>query len=193
MKDEIIGYACPICDTPNPKTATYCVKCGHWLFDTYSSYEAKPITRKGLMGYFGKGNKPDSKSSAKNGKGFSTGKGFLIFIAGIAVWVAIATHSPQSAQVLSSYPIEQKGLVNIQPANPEVVTPAKDEYGQVKIGMTIQQVTDIFGKPGKLVTQNFSEQSVGGPQHIEGYVWVGSDGANVAVIFLNDKAYSKQK
>ena len=50
--DEIVGYACPICDTPNPKTARYCVKCGHWLFDTYSAYEAKPITKKGFKKYF---------------------------------------------------------------------------------------------------------------------------------------------
>ena len=62
-KEEIIGYVCPICDTPNPISTNYCVKCGHWLLDADSSYTAKPITKKGLKKYFSKADKdvPEKK------------------------------------------------------------------------------------------------------------------------------------
>lgn len=78
MKDsEIIGYACPICDTPNPKAVKYCIKCGHWLFDAYSSHEAKPITKKEFKKYFAE---TDNKMP-KQKKGFIAGG--LVLLAAI--------------------------------------------------------------------------------------------------------------
>jgi hypothetical protein len=56
MSKNIIGYACSICGTPNPESATYCVKCGTWLFDT--EREAKPITKKEYQQYFKKEKNP---------------------------------------------------------------------------------------------------------------------------------------
>ena len=43
MSDNIYGHACQICGTPNIASATYCSKCGTWLFDT--KREAKPLTK----------------------------------------------------------------------------------------------------------------------------------------------------
>ncbi|MDI3481481.1 MAG: hypothetical protein PWQ97_1136 [Tepidanaerobacteraceae bacterium] len=42
--DDIFAYLCPICKTPNHKSSTYCIKCGHWLLD--SNFKAVPLTEK---------------------------------------------------------------------------------------------------------------------------------------------------
>jgi hypothetical protein len=57
---EIIGYQCPLCETPNPKSVNYCVKCGHWLLDT--THEAKPITKKSFKKYFSNSKEGTTKS-----------------------------------------------------------------------------------------------------------------------------------
>lgn len=46
----VYGYLCPICQTPNPKTVDYCVKCGHWLLDTIT--KAKPISKNEFKKHF---------------------------------------------------------------------------------------------------------------------------------------------
>ena len=33
-RTEIVGYACPVCNTANPVSVKYCSQCGHWLLDT---------------------------------------------------------------------------------------------------------------------------------------------------------------
>ena len=58
MSDEIVGYACPICNTPNPLSTNYCLKCSHWLLDT--KMKSKPITKKEYKKYFS-GTKGTSK------------------------------------------------------------------------------------------------------------------------------------
>lgn len=62
-EQEIYGYVCPICDTPNPNMVKHCVKCGHWLLDTV--YEAKPLTKKEFKKYFSGANQ--KLSSKKKG------------------------------------------------------------------------------------------------------------------------------
>lgn len=42
--NDVFVYLCPICKTPNPKFATYCVKCGHWLLST--DFPAQPLNEK---------------------------------------------------------------------------------------------------------------------------------------------------
>lgn len=43
-KVKLGGYACPICNTANIVSNTYCSHCGHWLLDT--EREAKPLSKK---------------------------------------------------------------------------------------------------------------------------------------------------
>ena len=43
-KNDIAGYACPICNRANPVSVNYCSQCGYWLLDTVK--EPRPLNKK---------------------------------------------------------------------------------------------------------------------------------------------------
>lgn len=104
MSDSnIIGYMCPLCNTPNPEAAKYCVKCGHWLFDT--NYEAKPLTKKEYKKYFG--NTP--KVAASSETEVSSNKSLFGWLALIFVFFI----GPVSVKMGISFLVPLLGIVSI--------------------------------------------------------------------------------
>lgn len=101
VDDDILGYICPVCKTPNPKTLNYCVKCGHWMKDTTA--QATPLTKEEYQSYF--------NASSKSGKNKNTSR-ILLFV-GIAILALIyITGSPDIKMVISLL-IVLSGIISI--------------------------------------------------------------------------------
>lgn len=94
---DILGYICPVCNTPNPSSVKYCVKCGHWLLDT--TMEAKPLTKKEFKKYF------YERKMSKQTKGF--------LVAGLLLLAAIYLLGSANAKMFISLLIILGGIISI--------------------------------------------------------------------------------
>ncbi|SPF51120.1 hypothetical protein SBF1_50004 [Candidatus Desulfosporosinus infrequens] len=106
MNDEIVGYVCPICDTPNPLSTNYCLKCGHWLLDTNT--KARPIAKREYKRYF--------KNNSIGSKVVSIIKWLVVAILLIFVVMVIlvACHLPSSTT--NNVPVT-KQVATLSPAD----------------------------------------------------------------------------
>lgn len=88
----------------------------------------------------------------------------------------------QDGSSLDQQPSTENGENN----NPPTMT--KEEYDQIKNGMTYEEVTKIVGGDGKLV-----ESSDGSNEKIEMYAWegTGEPGANAIITFVEGKVQLK--
>ena len=148
---EIIGYVCPICDTPNPMVAKYCVKCGHWLLDTASAYTAKPITRNGLKWYF-PGNDSNSHGQKKGWLGLilelTAVFAVVILVISLLVWT---WHSSPSKNSISQIPASVFPTSSPTQNSPVVQIPSQPSQSTNESDMELSDFQLILDKPNQYV------------------------------------------
>jgi hypothetical protein len=97
------------------------------------------------------------------------------------------TSSEQKVPVATNTdrPLESDpNLASNYPATPEKIN--RDRFNQIKKGMTLKQVEEVIGSPGKLIADSSTPNGTG-----QVYSWKNPQGSNAIVEFKNGKVAAK--
>lgn len=110
--------------------------------------------------------------------------GLVILLCLIPIWISVNLWSNTASERISpGYTQEIRREIR---APVRVITAA--EFGRIQTGMSKQQVFDIVGKPGELMSEN----NIAG-YHTEMYQWTNADMSAANVMLQNDKVIQKSQ
>jgi hypothetical protein len=95
--------------------------------------------------------------------------------------VPIANNTPTASTTAAPAPI-----VTAEPIQPSEVKITLEKFNQIQKGMTLQEVQEIIGSPGKLIAESKLGDVSG-----QVYSWKNSQGSNAIIEFKNSKVVAK--
>lgn len=129
-------------------------------------------------------NQTPQPAPKKQGSGIAKGcliSAVIVVVLGVILIVALAFAVSDSADKA------QKRLQTTTPSGEQVVI-SLDEFNRIETGMTLVQVEEIIGGPGKVASS--SEAGTGGP--LVNYQWGGEElGANAVIGVRGDTVVAK--
>jgi hypothetical protein len=121
--------------------------------------------------------------------------GLLVLIVGLLMGVFVRLLTIKSEQSVAEQPLPvtnspERSSTDVSQPNsnlgsaPEKIT--RDRFNQIQNGMTLKQVEQIVGSPGKLIADSSTADETG-----QVYSWKNPQGSNAIIEFKNGKVVAK--